>query len=116
MSCRLCPVALMLALAGCVESSVSPERAIDVDVSTWATWTLPNASAVRPGPPPVIASAAEINEVVSLQAARTAVSDSVMRSWDGDPTSRWTRIAVERLDFYWPLLPDVRIATPARAA
>lgn len=102
------------ALLGCVDSTLGPERSADVDVSTWATWTLPNVAALRPVAPP--AQSAAIEEVVRLQAARTAASDSIMRSWDGDPTSRWTRIAVERLDFYWPLLPDVRIATPARAA
>ena len=43
-------------------------------------------------------------------------TDTVVRAWSGDPGVAWSRLAVERLDFYWPLLPDVRIATPARAS
>jgi len=53
---------------------------------------------------------AEIDEIVRLQGARTAATDSVVRAWSGDPGASWSRMAVERLDFYWPLLPDVRIA------
>jgi membrane-associated phospholipid phosphatase len=76
---------------------------------------LAGANAVRPPAPPA-SNAAEIDEIVSLQAARTATTDSVVRRWDGDPGATWSRVAIDRLDFYWPLLPDVRIATPARAA
>ncbi|MGQ0647803.1 MAG: hypothetical protein ACT4P7_09545, partial [Gemmatimonadaceae bacterium] len=61
-------------------------------------------------------SSAEVDENVRLQQARTERTDSLIRAWDGEPGSHWTRTAVERLDFYWPLLPDVRLATPTRAA
>jgi membrane-associated phospholipid phosphatase len=109
-------VALTLAASvGCAEPTVAPERAEDVDVSAWRTWTLSSASELRPSSPPSGVTE-EIEEVVRLQSERTSATDSIVRFWDGDPTSHWTRIAVERLDFYWPLLPDVRIATPVRAA
>ncbi len=36
--------------------------------------------------------------------------------WDGAPSLPWTHQTLDLLEFYWPLLPDVRIATPARAA
>jgi membrane-associated phospholipid phosphatase len=77
------------------------------------------ASAVRPPDPPAANSAqqaAELDEAVRLQAARTTTTDSLVRAWSGDPGAPWSRIAIDRLDFYWPLLPDVRTATPIRAA
>ena len=61
-------------------------------------------------------SAAEIDEIVRLQSARTAAIDSVVRQYAGDPGAPWSRLAVGRLDLYWPLLPDVLVATPVRAA
>jgi len=110
--------ALLLATA-CGDAPVAPERTAGPDVGAWATWVLPSGDAVRPPAPAVEGSAitrSEIEEIVRLQQARTAATDSLVRAWDGDPTSPWTRLAVERLDFHWPLLPDVRDATPARAA
>jgi len=109
----------MAGVLACAEPTVAPERTAGADVGTWATWVLPNASAIRPPAPPnesSTASVGELDEIVRLQSARTAATDSLIARWDEDPTSSWTGIAVERLDFYWPLLPDVRIATPARAA
>jgi membrane-associated phospholipid phosphatase len=80
---------------------------------------LDGAADVRPPEPPVSGStqhAAELDEIVRLQAARTSATDSLIRAWGGDPGTPWSTIAIDRLDFYWPLLPDVRTATPARAA
>jgi membrane-associated phospholipid phosphatase len=74
---------------------------------------------LRPPPPPAEgspATEAEIEEIVRLQGSRTAATDSLIRRWGGDPGAAWSQIAIERLDFYWPLLPDVRIATPVRAS
>lgn len=54
--------------------------------------------------------------MVRLQATRTAAGDSAIRRWSGSPTAPWDSAALRVLDFYFPLLPDVRIATPVRAA
>ena len=105
--------------AGCGSDPVSPGTAAGPEVSGWSTWVLPAPDALRPPAPPARGSAeemAEIDEIVRLQSARTAATDSLVRVWSGDPGTEWSRRAVERLDFYWPLLPDVRLATPARAA
>jgi membrane-associated phospholipid phosphatase len=106
---------VLLGAAACAEPTAVPQRSAGADVGGWPTWVLPQGSAVRPATPSADI-AAELDEVVRLQQARTPATDSLVRAWDGDPTSVWTRVAVERLDFYWPLLPDVRVATPVRAA
>ena len=103
----------------CAGEAVAPGRIARGEVSAWQTWVLAGANVVRPPEPPARGSAqeaAEVDEIVRLQAERTARTDSVIRAWSGDPGAVWSRIAIDRLDFYWPLLPDVRIATPARAA
>ena len=106
-------------VAACGSDPVSPGRAAGAEVSGWPTWVLPTGDAVRPPEPPARGSAQEANEIdeiVRLQGSRTAATDSAVRVWSGNPTTAWSRLAVGRLDFYWPLLPDVRIATPVRAA
>jgi membrane-associated phospholipid phosphatase len=98
---------------------VAPEALAGAEVSAWSTWVLPTAGVARPPAPPNENSpqtAAELDEIVRLQNARTAATDAAIRRWDGDPGAPWSRLAIDRLDFYWPLLPDVRLATPARAA
>jgi len=110
--------ALSTAVA-CGGDLVAPGRVARGEVGTWQTWVLANAAAVRSAEPPAPSSAqqaAELDEIVRLQATRTAATDSVVRAWGGDPGAAWSRLAIERLDFYWPLLPDVRLATPVRAA
>jgi membrane-associated phospholipid phosphatase len=80
---------------------------------------LPNASAVRPAPPPASSSAQEkqeLDEIVALQANRTAASDSLVQYWGGLPTTPWHEETLNILEFYWALLPDVRAATPVRSA
>lgn len=103
----------------CAEPSTAPLPAADPVAATWSTWVLGDANALRPAPPPADGSpqqAAELEQIVALQAARTAATDSLVRRYDGDPTSLWTREAVDLLGLYWTILPDVRIATPARSA
>lgn len=111
---------IVIALLACAEGHpAAPETTAGESVATWSTWVLSRGDALRPAPPPGAGTPAELaerDEVVQLQASRTARDDSLVRAWDGDPTSTWTRYAVERLDFYWPLLPDVRLVTPVRAA
>jgi membrane-associated phospholipid phosphatase len=111
--------ALLLAVQGCAEPNVPLGPPSEEVAATWPTLVLPRADAVRPGAPPAEGSAQavqEIEEIVALQRNATAASDSAMRRHDGDPTSLWTRTAVDLLGFYWTILPDVRIATPARSA
>ena len=101
------------------DDPTAPSQVARAEVADWSTWVLPTSDAVRPPAPPADNSAqttAELDEIVRLQAARTPATDSVIRAFAGDPGTPWSRLAVGRLDFYWPLLPDVRIATPVRAA
>jgi membrane-associated phospholipid phosphatase len=86
---------------------------------TWKTWVIANSSALRPAAPPASSSAQaaqEIEEIVSLQRARSAASDSIIAHWSGIPTANWHALALDRMEVYWVLLPDVRLATPARTA
>ena len=110
---------VLAACVSCAGDAVGPGRVAREEVSGWQTWVLGSAQAVRPPDPPAAGSAteiAELDEIVRLQAARTTTTDSLVRAWSGDPGAAWSRVAIGRLDFYWPLLPDVRIATPVRAA
>jgi len=110
--------AVVTALA-CSSDPVSPARVARAEIAQWATWVLPRGDVIRPPAPPADGSAqatGETDEIVRLQSARTAVTDSLIRQYDGDPGVPWSRLAVGRLDLYWPLLPDVRVATPVRAA
>jgi len=108
-------IALATTVACSGDEPLAPGRTARAEVGTWETWVLAGTNAARPPAPPA-SNSAEIDEIVSLQAARTAATDSVVRFWDGDPGATWSRLAIDRLDFYWPLLPDVRLATPVRAA
>ena len=110
---------VLLAIAACGDDPVSPGSSAGAEVAGWKTWVLPTADALRPPAPPTSGSAAEaseLDEIVRLQSSRTPATDSIVRAWSGDPGAPWSRMAVDRLNFYWPLLPDVRIATPVRAA
>jgi membrane-associated phospholipid phosphatase len=111
--------AVLSTTVACGGDPLAPGRVARAEVGTWQTWVLVRAGAVRPAEPPAPNSAgeaAELDEIIRLQAARTPATDSVIRAWGGDPGAAWSRLAIEHLDFYWPLLPDVRIATPVRAA
>ncbi|MCC7322287.1 MAG: phosphatase PAP2 family protein [Gemmatimonadaceae bacterium] len=110
---------LLLTVLGCAEPHVTLAPPVEAEAANWPTLVLPRAGALRPAAPPAEGStqaARELDEIVALQRSVTAVSDSVLRLHEGDPTSLWTRTAVDLLGVYWTILPDVRVATPARSA
>ena len=117
---RLAGSAIVVASAvSCGGEPVAPGRIARAEVGTWRTWVVSSAADVRPPDPPVAGSAqeaAEVDEIIRLQSARTPATDSIVRVWSADPGATWSRLVIDRLDFYWPLLPDIRIATPVRAA
>ena len=119
---RAAPVLLLPLVAGavgCLLFPSEPSPAADSRAGTWTTWVLPSGDALRPAPPPAETdpvTLSELEEIVQLQQSRSAATDSAIRHWDGDPTTQWTHRAIDLLEFYWPLLPDVRTATPVRAA
>jgi membrane-associated phospholipid phosphatase len=79
---------------------------------------LTSASELRPAPPAAPGSSDAIRELDSVTRAQiaSAVPAAVIARWSGSPTAAWDSTALHLLDFYFPLLPDVRLATPARAA
>lgn len=108
-----------LLLAGCADRPTEPRAASERRGGEWATWVLPHGAALRPAAPPAAGTAearAELEAVLRAQAALTPEAKARIRRWDGAPTLEWSRATAELLNFYWPLLPDVRTATPARAA
>jgi membrane-associated phospholipid phosphatase len=113
-------VPLLLLYAACSDSPTGPAReSLEREAGGWATWVLVSGSELRPAPPPDAGSEQtrqEIEEILALQTRAPAEADAQIRTWAGAPTSAWTRLAVDLLEFYWPLLPDVRTATPTRAA
>jgi membrane-associated phospholipid phosphatase len=114
----LVSLALTCAVA-CSDGPTGPARDVDPDAGSWRTWVLANAAEIRPAAPPAsgsVQTTAETEEIVRRQAARTAESDSLIRAWDVLPTTRWHTLALDLSGFYWGLLPNVRIATPARSA
>lgn len=107
------------ALLSCAEPSTAPSPPADEVAATWTTWLLGRTDVLRPGAPPADGSpqaTQELDEIVTLQRNRTATTDSLVRRHSGDPVELWSRTAVDLLGFYWTLLPDVRLATPARSA
>jgi membrane-associated phospholipid phosphatase len=112
-------LALLLAIGSCAEPSTAPALPADAAAASWPPFVLAAPNALRPAPPPAEGSAqqaAELAEIVALQQAPGPARDSLVRHHDGDPTSLWSRTAVDLLGFYWTILPDIRIATPARSA
>jgi membrane-associated phospholipid phosphatase len=91
----------------------------DAGAGAWRTWLLASGAELRPAAPPATgspAATAELEAVIRAQAARTPAVDSDIARWSGSPTAAWDSTALHLLDFYFPLLPDVRLATPVRAA
>lgn len=112
------PLALAALVLACSDSPAGPVRDRDADAGRWATWVLPSGAALRPPPPPAAGSAEaahDLDEVLRVQ-REAGMSDAEIRHWDGPPTGPWSELAVDLLEFYWALLPDVRTATPVRSA
>jgi membrane-associated phospholipid phosphatase len=112
-------VTLVAALAACSDAPSAP-LATDADAGagTWRTWVLTSASEIRPPAPAAAGSpdaARELDAVARAQAGGSLAPAAIAR-WSGSPSAVWDSTALHLLDFYFPLLPDVRIATPARAA
>jgi membrane-associated phospholipid phosphatase len=113
------PLAVALLCAACGETPVGPGSVPDIDAGSWKTWVIADGSTLRPPAPPAASSAqtaSEIEEIVRLQSDRTPALEATIRRWDALPTTAWHDLALDLLGFYWALLPDVRTATPARAA
>src|ERR1043166_51781 len=112
-------------LAGCflaasvgVHGRATGPSPLDEEGGTWTTWVLPSGSTLRPPAPAPVTDGStrlELAEVLSLQASLGLDRLAVIRKWDGPPSVAWNREAVARLEFYWALLPDVRVATPVRS-
>src|SRR4051812_7348731 len=116
---RLAVLVALGAMSNSCRDVVAPGIDTESDAATWKTWVIPNAAALRPAPPPSDGSAQqkqELDEVVALQQSRSAATDTAIARWSGLPTSPWHALALDRLEVYWVLLPDVRLATPARTA
>lgn len=110
---------LLLWVCSCAEPTALTEWSAGPEVGGWHTWLADATGEYAVSPPPGKNSSeerSEIEEIVELQQRRTPDDLAAVRRWDGDPVAPWTKLAVDRLEFYWPLLPDVRLATPVRAA
>ena len=106
-------------VVACSDQATQPISIRESSAGTWRTWVLPSGSSLRPAPPPSDASPQtrqELETIIALQQHSSSASDSIVRLYDGAPTARWHTTTLEMLDFYWPLLPDVRNATPVRSA
>src|ERR1043166_1374938 len=114
---RLLAGCFLAASVGCQGDSTGPSP-LDEEGGTWTTWVLPSGSTLRPPAPAPVTDGAtrlELAEVLPLQASLGLDRLAVIRKWDGPPSVAWNREAVARLEFYWALLPDVRVATPVRS-
>ena len=117
--CDCVAFALLTLAAACSDGPTGPRTQDAANAGRWRTWVLASGSDLRPGAPPSEGSAQaaqELDEIVRLQSARTAATDSLIRYWDVLPTARWHALTLDMLEFYWALLPDVRYATPVRSA
>ena len=109
---------LTLAIA-CSDAPTVPRFDAEETAGDWKTWVIPSSDALRPAPPPVAGSAQlaqELDEIVAVQSARSEQMDSVIVRWSALPTAPWHALALDRMEVYWVLLPDVRLATPPRTA
>jgi len=115
----LAAVLLVLANAQCSEGPTVPRRADESVAAQWQPWVLASAAELRPAAPPSASASEttrELDELAQLQSSRTATTDSLIRYWNVLPTARWHQRTIDLLEFYWALLPDVRLATPVRSA
>lgn len=111
--------ALLSCVAACHESATAPQPADDSGAGGWRTWVLSSGAELRAPAPPADASAearAEADVVVARQQSLTPRDAAAIARWSLSATAPWDSVALHTLDFYFPLLPDVRTATPVRAA
>jgi membrane-associated phospholipid phosphatase len=108
-------LAAAVSLAACAETPTEPGIAADSRAGEWRTWVIANGSVLRPPPPPVN-DAVEIEEIVAIQQTVTPAEHAIIEKWNTLPTTVWHDRALDLFGFYWILLPDVRLATPARSA
>jgi membrane-associated phospholipid phosphatase len=116
---RATPGVVALASVATCSDTTAPPRDSEPGAGTWRTWVIASGAELRPAAPPTSGSdqaQAELDEIIRRQGARTLQTDSLMRVWDALPTTRWHSLALDLSGFYWALLPDVQIATPARSA
>jgi membrane-associated phospholipid phosphatase len=116
---RRAVVAIVVCAAACSDSPSAPRVADESTAGQWRTFVLANGAELRPDAPPTDVSpvaAGELEEIVRLQAQRNTATDSLVQAWNVVPTKPWHEKTLELLNFYWPLLPDVRYATPVRSA
>ncbi len=107
------------AAVACSDGPVAPRADTESAAGQWRTFVLSNGAEFRPIAPPADGSPqarAEIDEIVRLQSQRTMTTDSLVQAWNVLPTKPWHEKTLDLLGFYWPLLPDVRYATPVRSA
>ena len=108
-------LAVALSLIACGETPTEPGIAADSRAGEWRTWVIANGSALRPQPPPAN-NAVEIDEIIAIQQTVTPAGNAMIQKWNTLPTTVWHDRALDLFGFYWILLPDVRLATPARSA
>jgi membrane-associated phospholipid phosphatase len=116
---RIVMCLMVVGASTCTEAPSGPRAPAENDAGHWRTWVLASGSEVRPAAPPAESSPEakqELDEIVRLQGAQTAATDSLVHAWDVLPTTPWHALTLDMLEFYWALLPDVRSATPVRSA
>lgn len=117
---HLLVAAVMLGGGACHDVPSAPLAADgEAGAGRWQTWLLATGAELRPAPPSPDTSrdvARELDAIVALQRDRTAGTDRAIARWSASATAPWDSAALHLLDFYFPLLPDVRVATPVRAA
>jgi membrane-associated phospholipid phosphatase len=116
---RIVMAVIVVGVSTCTEAPSAPLVQPENGAGHWRTWVLASGSEVRPAAPPTESSSEtkqELDEIIRLQSARTAATDSLVHAWDVLPTTPWHTLTLDMLEFYWALLPDVRPATPVRSA
>jgi membrane-associated phospholipid phosphatase len=111
--------AIVGAAVGCSDGPSAPRTAGESYAGQWRTFVLANGAEFRPAAPPAdgsVQARGELDEIVRLQSQRTPATDSLVQAWNVVPTKQWHEKTLDLLGFYWPLLPDVRYATPVRSA
>ena len=107
--------AAALSLIACSDTPTETGIAADSRAGEWRTWVIANGSSVRPPAPPAN-NAVEIAEIIAMQETVTPAENAMIQRWNTLPTSVWHERALDLFGFYWILLPDLRLATPARSA